>query len=234
MATSAATDSRGAFWAVTCTTGVWPRWPQVRPFGGLSPWPDSSSKTSQAPRSAAVVLSPARSPPARRRSAPRCARPRAGPAPARSSPAGAAAGPARAGCSPRQSARDDRGDAGQRPALVGPAPCGRAGVEERLQLLELGGAEPAAGPARALGGQRRAAAGGQRAAPSVGRHSGPPEVGRPLPVGGPFFDPLRGFQPHLLPPGALLGGQPTTLGVPHDYGIARAAAAVSRSLNPRQ
>src|SRR3954454_7579134 len=64
MATSAATDSRGAFWAVTCTTGVRPRRPQVRPLGGLSPWPDSSSKISQAPRSAAVVLSAARSPPA--------------------------------------------------------------------------------------------------------------------------------------------------------------------------
>ena len=24
---------------VTFTTGVWPRCPQVRPFGGLSPWP---------------------------------------------------------------------------------------------------------------------------------------------------------------------------------------------------
>src|SRR3954466_7845165 len=37
MATSAATDSRGAFWAVTRTTGVRPRRPQVRPFGGLEP-----------------------------------------------------------------------------------------------------------------------------------------------------------------------------------------------------
>src|SRR3954471_20144445 len=37
MATSAATDNRGAFWAVTCTTGVRPRRPQVRPFGGLEP-----------------------------------------------------------------------------------------------------------------------------------------------------------------------------------------------------
>src|SRR3954465_6922018 len=37
MATTAATDSRGAFWAVTRTTGVRPRRPQVRPFGGLEP-----------------------------------------------------------------------------------------------------------------------------------------------------------------------------------------------------
>ena len=32
------------------------RRPQVRPLGGLSPWPDSSSRQSQAPRSAAVLL----------------------------------------------------------------------------------------------------------------------------------------------------------------------------------
>src|SRR3954452_18356001 len=37
MATSAATDSRGAFWAVTRPTGVRPRRPQVRPLGGLEP-----------------------------------------------------------------------------------------------------------------------------------------------------------------------------------------------------
>jgi hypothetical protein len=47
------------FCAVTFTTGVRPRRPRVRPFGGLRPWPDSSSKQSQAPRSAAVLLSPA-------------------------------------------------------------------------------------------------------------------------------------------------------------------------------
>src|SRR4051812_23071918 len=49
MATSAATDSRGAFWAVTCTTGVRPRRPQVRPVGGLSPCPDSSSIPARRP-----------------------------------------------------------------------------------------------------------------------------------------------------------------------------------------
>src|SRR3954471_11995226 len=37
MGTSVATDNRGAFWAVTCTTGARPRRPQVRPFGGLEP-----------------------------------------------------------------------------------------------------------------------------------------------------------------------------------------------------
>src|SRR6266436_9749241 len=51
---SAASDTRLLLPPVTFTTGVWPRRPQVRPLGGLSPWPDSSSKQSQAPRSAAV------------------------------------------------------------------------------------------------------------------------------------------------------------------------------------
>ena len=54
-ATSAATETRLLPCAVTFTTGVRPRRPQVRPLGGLRPWPDSSSKQSQAPRSAAVL-----------------------------------------------------------------------------------------------------------------------------------------------------------------------------------
>src|SRR3954469_13427341 len=37
MATSAATDSRGLIAAVTRTTGVCPRRPQMRPVGGLEP-----------------------------------------------------------------------------------------------------------------------------------------------------------------------------------------------------
>src|SRR4051812_6383745 len=229
MATSAATDSRGAFWAVTRTTGVRPRRPQVRPVGGLSPWPDSSSKTSQAPRSAAVLLSPASSPPARRRSAARPARPRGGRAPARSTPGGAAADPARAGVVHAEPLAHHRGDARQRPALIRPAPRRRAGLEQHLQLLQLGRGEPAARSARALGRQRRATPVGQRPPPPVGRHPGHPEPDRDLLVGGPFLEPLRRRHPHPLPPGALLGGQPTTLGVPHGYGIARAAAAVSRS-----
>jgi HAD superfamily hydrolase (TIGR01549 family) len=49
IAISAASDTRLLLPPVTVTTGVRPRRPQVRPFGGLSPWPDSSSKHSQAP-----------------------------------------------------------------------------------------------------------------------------------------------------------------------------------------
>ena len=55
-AISAAIETRLLPCAVTFTTGVRPRRPQVRPLGGLRPWPDSSSKQSHAPRSAAVLL----------------------------------------------------------------------------------------------------------------------------------------------------------------------------------
>ncbi len=55
VAISAAIETRLLPCAVTFTTGVRPRRPQVRPLGGLRPWPDSSSKQSQAPRSAAVL-----------------------------------------------------------------------------------------------------------------------------------------------------------------------------------
>ena len=54
-----------------------------------------------------------------------------------------------------------------------------------------------------------------------------------LPAGA-LLDPLRRRQPHPLPPGALLGGQPTTLGVPHATGIAHTAAAVSGARNARR
>ena len=56
VAISAATETRLLPCAVTVTTGVRPRRPLVRPFGGLSSWPDSSSEQSQAPRSAAVFI----------------------------------------------------------------------------------------------------------------------------------------------------------------------------------
>src|SRR3954470_6114868 len=200
MATSAATDSRGALWAVTCTTGVRPRRPQVRPFGGLSPWPDSSSKISQAPRSAAVFyLRPGLLPPGGDLLLVALGGAAGGHLHAPAQPVQQQVQPGQGVVHPAPRVHD-LGDARQRPALIGPAPRGRAGVEQRLQLVELGGAEPAAGPARALGGQRRAAAGAQRAAPAVDRHPGHPEPGGHLSVGGTFLDPLRGLQPHLLPP----------------------------------
>jgi hypothetical protein len=53
---SAAIETRLVPAAVTRTTGVRPRRPQVRPLGGLRPWPASSSKQTQAPKSAAFFL----------------------------------------------------------------------------------------------------------------------------------------------------------------------------------
>jgi hypothetical protein len=54
---SAQRATPGLLWPpVTVTTGVCPHRPQARPFGGLKPWPDSSSKTSQAPCRSAVLL----------------------------------------------------------------------------------------------------------------------------------------------------------------------------------
>src|ERR1700758_4825285 len=40
----------------TCTTGRAPRGAQVRPFGGLSPWPASSSKQREEPRARPVLF----------------------------------------------------------------------------------------------------------------------------------------------------------------------------------
>jgi hypothetical protein len=95
----------------------------------------------------------------------------------------------------------------------------------------LGRAELAAGTARALGRQRRAAAGGQRPTPPVGRHPGHPAPGRHLPVAGALLEPLPRRQPDPLLTGPLLGGQPTTVGIPQASGIARPAPTVSRARN---
>jgi hypothetical protein len=56
VAISAASDTRVLGPPAARTTRVWPRRPQVRPLGGLRPWPDSSWKQSQAPRSAAALI----------------------------------------------------------------------------------------------------------------------------------------------------------------------------------
>jgi hypothetical protein len=117
---SAAIETRLLPWAVTFTTGVRPRRPQVRPLGGLRPWPDSSSKQSQAPRSAAVLLSRARSPPATRRWwPPRPARRPGGPGPGRSSRSGGAP----AGGSGRRRRRDHN-------TAGGASPHGGVGLQE--------------------------------------------------------------------------------------------------------
>ena len=128
---SASSDTRFLLPPVTRTTGVWPRWPQVRPFGGLKPWPDSSSKQSQAPRSAAVLLLRARSLPSIWRSPPRPAPPPGGPGPADSGRSGSAADRAWPGCSlPRTAAgRSPRSGSASSTGTHPSPPDGWAGVQ---------------------------------------------------------------------------------------------------------
>src|SRR3954447_6179564 len=128
MATSAATDNRGAFWAVTRITGVRPRRPQVRPFGGLEP------------RGRTRLRRPARRPGPRR---PFYLRPGLFPpggdlllVALGGAPGGHLHAPPQPvqqqiqpgqGVLHAQPGAADRGDARQRPALIGPAPDASAG-----------------------------------------------------------------------------------------------------------
>src|SRR3954468_23313982 len=131
MATSAATDSRGAFWAVTRTTGVRPRWPQVRPFGGLEP--RGRTRPRRLPRRPgpppSFYLRPALLPPGGD-----LVLVALGGAPGRDLHAPAEA--VQEQIHPRQGVvhaeplADHRGDARQRPALIDPAPRRRTGVEQ--------------------------------------------------------------------------------------------------------
>ncbi len=84
--------------AANRTTRVWRRRPQVRPLGGRRLWPASSSRHSQAPKSAALLLRRTTGAAATRRPAPRHTRRPCGRGPGDSSPDGATAGPARPGC----------------------------------------------------------------------------------------------------------------------------------------
>jgi hypothetical protein len=154
-----------------------PGYGHVRPLGGLRPWPDSSSKQSQAPRSAAVLLSRARSPPVRRRWPPRPARRRGGPGPARSTRSGAAAYPSR-------------------PACTRPRTCTSSAIRVSVQhwSCHLEAAGPASStasssrscagvslhraPPAPLRGQRLLPAGRQRPPPPVRRHPRHPELFR--------------------------------------------------------
>src|SRR3954469_15127814 len=125
MATSAATDSRGAFWAVTRTTGVRPRRPQVRPFGGLEP--RGRTRLRRLPRRPGpprpFYLRPGLLPPGGDLLL----------IPLGRAPGGHLHAPAQAvqqqvqpgqGVVHAEPLADDRGDARQSPALIGPAPDG--------------------------------------------------------------------------------------------------------------
>jgi hypothetical protein len=53
-----------------------------------------------------------------------------------------------------------------------------------------------------------------------------------LPVTGPGLDQVSGRQPDPLTPSPLLSGQPSAIGIPHPYGIARPTTAVTTPRNP--
>ena len=125
------------------------------------------SKQSQAPRSATVPLSPARSPPARRRWRPRPARPPGGPGPVRSSRSGAAAHPARPACTRSRTARAPARRSGPT-SSTGPATPRRPGrhpAPPRARAAAPGSA--CTEPRRPLGDQRLLPASRQCAPPPV-------------------------------------------------------------------
>jgi len=143
---SAASDTRRLPEPVTFTTGVVPRRPQVRPLGGLKPWPDSSSKTSQAPRSAAVLYRrPGLLPPGGDRRLITL-----GGLPGRD--LHAPADPVQQQIQPGQRvvhlepAAHQLSDPRQRPALILPAPYRRSGIQQHLQLAQLRRAQLAFAP----------------------------------------------------------------------------------------
>ena len=118
---------------------------------------------------------------------------------------------------------DQVSDPRQRPALILIAAGSRAGIQDRFQLGQPGRGELALRPARAPRGQRLPPARGQRPPPPVRRHPADPEPPRHLRVAGTALDHVSRFQPHFLPAGPLLRGQPAAIGVPHDTGIPRTA-----------
>src|SRR3954452_19434677 len=137
MATSAATDSRWAFWAVTRTTGCGPRRPQVRPFGGLEPRGRTrlrrSARRPGPPRS--FYLRPGLLPPGGDLLLIALDRAPGGDlhAPPDAVQQQVQPGQGVVHAEPRV---HDLGDARQRPALIGPSPRGRAGLEQHLQFVE--------------------------------------------------------------------------------------------------
>src|SRR3954469_10917663 len=165
MATSAATDSRGAFWAVTRTTGVRPRRPQVRPFGGLEP--RGRTRLRRLPRRPgpprSMYLRPGLLSPGGDLLlvALRC--PAGGHLHAPPEAVQQQVQPGQ-GVVHAEALADDLGDARQRPALVGPAPRRRAGVQQGPPPGSAGGggagSAPRPAPWRpAPGGRRRPAPG---------------------------------------------------------------------------
>src|SRR5262249_34470012 len=74
---------------------------------------------------------------------------------------------------------------------------------------------------RTPGRQRRLPAGPPAPPPRVRRITRDPQPPRHLRRLNPLREPLRGLQPHLLPPGPPSGGQATTIRIPHTPAVAR-------------
>ena len=88
-------------------------------------------------------------------------------------------------------------------------------------------AQPAHRPARAPGGQGGFPASAPAPPPRVRRITRDPKPPRHLRRLNPLREPLRGLQPHLLPPDPPSGGQATTIRIPHIPAIAPPAAPVT-------
>ena len=123
---------------------------------------------------------------------------------------------------------DQSGDPFQGPPLVlSPPPYRRAGLQRGPQPGQLRPAQPARRPARAPGRQRGGAAVPPAPPPHVRRITRNPQPPGHFRRLNPLREPLRGLQPHLLPPGPPSGGQATTIRIPHTPAIAPPAAPVT-------
>src|SRR5256885_340815 len=199
----------------TRTTGRAPRGAQVRPFGGLRPWPASSSKQSQAPRSRAVLLYRATPAPSTPRPPRRRARAPGGQVPGRTSRAGASASTPLGRVADVKQPPDQRLDPAQGPPLVVSEPVGQRAFPQ-LQL------EPGPLPRaqllprhRPLRPERPRPAVPPGLVPAPHRSRRDPQVVRDLIDRVAPGEPPGGLHPQQFPP-LLLGGRvPAPLRIPH-------------------
>ena len=213
----------------TRTTGRCPRGAQVRPFGGLSPWPASSSKQIQAFRAAAVLLPGATPPPSTPRPPRRRAPARGEPAPARTSRAGASASTRPAPCT--RHGKAGRSACGSGPASsAGPHPSRAPAGHVRAPAPTL--PTPRAQPlhrVRPLRAQRLRTALTPCLAPLLHLPRADPQLSGDITGLLTAREPLRRVQPPSLPRLFTLRGQPTTLRIPHKHGIPQGSRTVSPS-----
>src|SRR5262249_1282833 len=192
-----------------------PRGAQVRPFGGLSPWPASSSKQMKAPRSRAVLLSRATPRPSTPRPPRRRARAPVAPGPGPTSRAGASASRCPRPCTRCGTACRQRLDPAQRPPLVIYEPVRQRALPQLgLQPAPLLRAQPFPRN-RPLRPQRLSAAVPPGPMPSSHRPFGDPQVVRDLIDPVAPGEPFGCMQPQPLAPLLLSRRVPATLRIPH-------------------